>query len=48
MLRKLIAALAATAVLAFSAVSATAQTIKIGYIAPLSGPFANEGDAGIK
>ncbi len=48
MLTKLIQALAATAVLAFSISSASAQTIKIGYIDPLSGPFANVGDAGIK
>ena len=35
-------------VLACAAFGAAAQTIKIGYIDPLSGPFANVGEAGIK
>ena len=34
--------------LALMPLSALAQTVKIGYIDPLSGPFANVGEAGIK
>jgi branched-chain amino acid transport system substrate-binding protein len=41
--------LAALAVLAASALScAHAQTVKIGYIDPLSGPFANVGEQGLR
>ena len=42
---------AATAAFAFAMLTvsgASAQTIKIGYIDPLSGPFANVGEAGLK
>ena len=42
------AALAAGIALAFGGASAMAQTIKIGYIDPLSGAFANVGEAGLK
>ena len=42
-------AVAAVFVLAaLSPVAAIAQTVKIGYIDPLSGPFANVGEAGLK
>ncbi len=48
MQNKSIAYFAASAVLALAATGVCAQTIKIGYIDPLSGPFANVGEAGIK
>ncbi len=41
-------AVAAGACLALAAAAAPAQTVKIGYIDPLSGPFANVGDSGLK
>jgi branched-chain amino acid transport system substrate-binding protein len=41
-------ALVAAGMLAFGALSAAAQTVKIGYIDPLSGPFANVGEVGLK
>ena len=37
-----------SAALVLAAPAAFAQTIKIGYIDPLSGPFANVGEAGLK
>ena len=48
MFKHLIAA-ASLAVITLAASSgATAQTVRIGYIDPLSGPFANVGEAGLK
>ncbi len=48
MFRHFVAA-ASLAVLTLAAPSgASAQTVKIGYIDPLSGPFANVGEAGLK
>ena len=41
-------ALLAGACLAFGAATVAAQTVKIGYIDPLSGAFANVGEAGLK
>jgi branched-chain amino acid transport system substrate-binding protein len=41
-------ALLAGACLALSAATVAAQTVKIGYIDPLSGAFANVGEAGLK
>ena len=37
-----------SAALVLAAPAAFAQTIKIGYIDPLSGPFANVGEADLK
>lgn len=42
------AATAAFAMTALASSGAQAQTVKIGYIDPLSGPFANVGEAGLK
>ena len=39
---------AAFVLAALAPVAAIAQTVKIGYIDPLSGPFANVGEAGLK
>lgn len=49
MLKKLLIILSATALLSMMAMPAMAQdTIKIAYIDPLSGAFANVGDAGLR
>lgn len=49
LVRRAVAAVAVTAALAVPAIgSAADDTIKIAYIDPLSGPFANVGDAGLK
>jgi branched-chain amino acid transport system substrate-binding protein len=49
MLKKLLIVLSATALLSIMAMPAMAQdTIKIAYIDPLSGAFANVGDAGLR
>jgi len=43
-----LSALAAGVTLALAGAAAHGQTVKIGYIDPLSGPFANVGEAGLK
>lgn len=49
LVRRAVAAVGMVAALAVPAIGAAADdTIKIGYIDPLSGPFANVGDAGLK
>ena len=49
LVRRAVAAVGIAAALAVPAVGMAADdTIKIGYIDPLSGPFANVGDAGLK
>ena len=48
MIKKCIGVFATLAIAGLTASGVCAQTVKIGYIDPLSGPFANVGEAGLK